>query len=69
MPIPHIDTGKNIAMTVEPWSVVTLRDAEGRDIANILITDKHPRRSRMVFQVSEAINVRREMKGNTNEED
>jgi len=69
MPIPHIDTGKNISITVEPWSVVTLRDAEGRDIANIFINDKHPRRSRMVFQVAEAINVRREMKGNTHEED
>jgi hypothetical protein len=62
MPIPDIESCKNIAITVGHQTVVVLRDSDGNDIASVFVNDKFPSRARLVFKVAERINVRRETK-------
>ena len=51
---------KLLAITVRPSTQVVFSDATGRDIAAIVINDKHPHIARLVFKVSADIKIRRE---------
>lgn len=62
--LPDIYKGRRLAITLEPWAGIVLRDETGRDIATITINDKQPRRARLVMTVNDSINVRRENKEN-----
>lgn len=63
MPLPEIATGKRLVITLEPNAGIVLRDESGRDIATIIVNDRYLKRTRLVFQVAESINIRRETKG------
>ena len=58
--MPNIDRQKILAITVRPSMQVIFTDAAGKDIASVLINDKHPSAARLVFKVSEHIKIRRE---------
>lgn len=68
MPLPEIATGKRLVITLEPYAGIVLRDESGRDIATIIVNDKHLKRTRLVLQVAEDIKVRREIKKESNHE-
>lgn len=67
MPLPEIETGKRLVITLEPQAGIVLRDSSGKDVATIIVNDKYLKRTRLVLHVAEAINVRRESKGAANE--